>query len=112
VTWNGVTTILEQFLAHRPYQAAFLLVHPHIGRLQAALDEIGQQYSWPTLSLSNSLSPLLYPLPPDQRPRQAPRLLADAVYNMATLSTLCDRNGHRDGGCGENWISVNAPKLW
>jgi hypothetical protein len=80
---------LGQFLAHRPYQAAFLLVHPHISRLQTMIEELSQQYDWPLLLVGKTMSQALYRLAPDQRPRQAARLLSESLHQYTPGPLLC-----------------------
>jgi len=89
VIWNGTAAKLEQFLAHRPYHAAFFFVHPQISRLQAAVAELQQTYEWPAIAISPILARLLFPIPPQQWPRSAPRLFHDSLQPYAAGPLLC-----------------------
>jgi hypothetical protein len=89
VTWPELTAVLEQFLAHPPYQPAFLLVHPEIGRLQTAVNRLQQEYAWPALAVSSSLSHQLQAIAPQQRPRHTPRLFLDNLQPYAPGPLLC-----------------------
>lgn len=90
MTGSDLTTALAQFLAYRPHQALFLLVHPQVSRLTAAAHHLHQQYpTWPHLALSTSLAQSLRDIAPTQRPRQTPRLLASAIRQYNSGPLLC-----------------------
>ena len=90
VSSPDLTGLLEQFLAYRPHYALFLLVHPQVGRLMTAVEEVQQQYAeWPHLALNRSLAPLLREVVPAQWPRMMPRLLAEALQQYGPGPLLC-----------------------
>lgn len=77
---NELIPLVDQFLANRPYQAAFIFVHPEIRRLQTTGAYLLNHYDWPYLSVGNTLSQSLQNVPPQQRPSRAPHLLADILH--------------------------------
>jgi hypothetical protein len=89
VTANGLIASVEQFLTHRPYQAVFLIVHPHIDRLQTAVNELQQRYRWPAIAVSEILAQPLYNVAPNQRPRQSARLFTGTLQQYAPGPLLC-----------------------
>lgn len=84
-----LTIQLEQFLHSRPYHAAFLIVHPDMGRLSETGAGLRDHYQWPTLSLSVELSQHLHDLPPQRRPSRIPQLCANILRDHAPGPLLC-----------------------
>ena len=87
---NELIPLVDQFLANRPYQAAFIFVHPEIRQLQTTGTHLLNHYNWPRLSVGNALSQALRNVPPQQRPSRAPGLLADIVRTHHSGPLLCD----------------------
>ena len=86
---NELAPQLTQFLINRPYYAAFLFVHPHMGRLHEVTTQLRRQYDWPFLALGQELSLVLRDIAPQQRPSRTPRLLTDILRPYSPGPLLC-----------------------
>ena len=86
---TALNTAVSNFLASTPYYACLLFIHPEIVRLQTAVSYLTATYQWPTLSIGFALSEALLPIAPQQRSRQAARILPGLAREYAPGPLLC-----------------------
>lgn len=72
---TALDTAVSNFLASDLYFSCLLLIHPEIVRLKTAVTHLTETNQWPVFSIGYSLSEALLPIAPQQRSRQAARIL-------------------------------------
>jgi hypothetical protein len=78
---------IAEFL--RTSYTCLLLVSPEIRRLEHAADELLPVYPWPRLSLGQELSPVLLPVIPQRRSREARRWMRTRSDELSPGPVLC-----------------------
>lgn len=82
-------TAVSNFLASDHYYSCLLLIHPEIVRLKTAVTYLTETNQWPVFSVGYSLSEALLPIAPQQRSRQAARILPQLTKKYALGPLVC-----------------------
>ena len=74
---------IDRFLAAQPFYPCCLLVHPDIGRLHDAGEELIGRHSWPALSLGLLLGEALLHVVPERRSAEVQHVIVGALRQPA-----------------------------